>query len=203
MFNLIQLNVSIDFVWVTKSRSINGDYPQITVNVLLVHFMRIRMWKEILFFTCIFQELLNSSRKDFHIKNISHCQPCNKNPKFHVFVTRPCSKLVWCCSSARFILIFGQIAKDGLRILLHKGNSIEVQWKFQALFCGRYTAKILNFKLSFQIQYLKNICFVSKNFKRWRLWRKTKTYFLYDDWKYIKFDTFLLIFTIAMLNPWK
>ena len=38
----------------------------------------------------------------------------------------PRSKLVWCFSSALFIIIFGKIARDGLRILLLYSTNIEV-----------------------------------------------------------------------------
>ena len=39
---------------------------------------------------------------------------------------------------------------------------ITTQCKFQALFCGRYSAKILNFEMSFKTQYLASFHFVLK-----------------------------------------
>ena len=41
-------------------------------------------------------------------------------------------------------------------------QALLLQWKFQALFCGCYTARILNFELSFKTQYLKILLCVMK-----------------------------------------
>ena len=53
---------------------------------------------------------------------------------------------------------------------------IKPQCKFQALFCGRYTAKILNFELSFKTQYLESLHFVSKNIKNMKMVSKIKIF---------------------------
>ena len=66
------------------------------------------------------------------------------------------------------------------------------QCKFQALFYGRYTARILIFELSFEIQCLKNFHFESKIVKYMKLklnlvvkncqWQKCLEFCLPANW---------------------
>ena len=65
--------------------------------------------------------------------------------------------------------IFTQFSQIRLEITISSGSNewdLLNQCKFQALFCGRYTARILNFELSFETQYLGNFHFVSKYLKK-------------------------------------
>ena len=70
----------------------------------------------------------NSSHVDFLIKNISsYDQPCLQ--KFWIscfFYSASFKFTLFVCSSALFISIFWQITRDSLRILVHKGSSIEI-----------------------------------------------------------------------------
>ena len=77
-----------------------------------------------------------------------------------------------------------------------KTYSLEGHRKFQALFCGRYTAKMLKFELSFKTQ-------MSKKINKMKIVSKLK--YIFSMVIENKFNSihFVLFLAIVMINPWK